>query len=491
MQIKKSLSVIYILILVLLSACNSKEEPLPSDIHPALADIPTKVTQSTATDLPPAPTSVTEVGDEIPIYDLPLNEAENPATAEAWRYVFNDIDFSFAFDSNWVVTPAEKDKLDKVYAATTENNLEVAHWIKWFSELALQNYEDMLYSMCAFKNTSEQLEPGKTVFMSVSQFYEPERIAVPLDRYAKIFLHDLPDTVVPNNIVKVISDSGMPMVIIEAEVARDIPLYTTYILANTGKAYLEISFQTLDPSYSVLDDLRLTLRSFSTTLTVSSEEDNKDEKEETPENGWGQNTSYAFLHLPDGQTQITDEVNHYEITLPVNWFWVDYSGSAEQDQYNANRVADAMSSSTGEFVRTSFNFDESTKAVAYYNEPPDLWNGRAHFAEITQARLNEGSVFDVDEYLRLLYSTAEGWENTEVLQGGVYDNANGVEMDTLSIHQPATDNTWDTYKTIITFMGAEDMITIYFNYFPSGEENSEEIAANYFFPMIDSIKVEK
>ncbi len=485
MQIQKQL---YFLILILLSACSSNVELPVSDVAPTLTVIPTVKVQPTETSLPPMSTPVIPAEDEIPVYDLPLNEAENPATAEAWRYVFNDIDFSFAFDSTWVVTPAEKDRLDTVYKAATENNLDVAYWIKWFSELALQDYEDMLYSMCAFKNTSEQLEPGKTVFMTVAQFYEPERIAVPLDRYAKIFLHDLPSDVVPNNVVKVISDSGMPMVIIEAEVTGEPPLHTTYILANTGKAYLEITFQTLDPSYSVLDDLRLTLRSFSTTLQLGSGED---EEEPISEAGWGQDTAYTFLHLPDGQTQITDEVNHYEITLPPDWYFVDYSGTAEQDQHNANLVADAMSSSAGEFVRTASNVTENTQAVAYFNEAPNLWDGKAHFAEITQVRLNEGFVLDVDEYIHLMYGLAEGWENTEVLEGAVYDNENGVPMDILFIHNPETNNTWDTYKTIITFMGAEDMITIYFNYFPSGEENPAQVAADCFFPIIDSIKVEK
>ncbi len=488
MQIQKQL---YFLILILLSACSSNVELPVSDVQPTLTVIPTVKVQSTETSLLPTPTPAISAEDEIPVYDLPLNESENPFTMKTWNYVFQEIDFSFAFDSTWVVTPAEKDRLDKVYKATTENGLEVSSWIEWFSDLALQDYEDMMYSACAFKNTSEQLEAGKSVFMHVAQFYEPERIAVPLDRYARIFLHDLPDHIYPTNVVKVFSDSGMPMVIIEAEVTGDTPLYTTYILVNTGKAYLEIVFQTYDSDYSVLDDLRLTLRSFSTTLKLSSGEDEKDDEVEISEDGWGQDTDYAFVHLPDGQTQITDKVNNYEMTLPTDWFFVDYSGTVEQDQHNASLVADAMSSSAGEFVRTSFNISESTEAVAYFNEAPNFWDGKAHVAEITLIQPEPDFVFDVEEYIYLLYGSAEGWENTDILEGAVYDNANGVAMDMVFVHQPEAKNTWDTYKMVIVFMGAEDIVSVYFSYFPSDEENPAEAAANYFFPIIDSIKVEK
>ncbi|MCB9143747.1 MAG: hypothetical protein H6635_00130 [Anaerolineales bacterium] len=252
------------ILLILITACVAAPATQESVI-PETENIPSYT---------PKPAKETEAhpitGEQIsiPIYDLPMNESENPATAETWLYVFKEISFSFAFDSTWVVTPVDKDSLEKLHEATSKNGLEVTHFIEWFSKLALQEYPDMAYSLCAFKNTVEQLEPGKTVFMYTAQFYEPERVAIPLDRYTSIFLHDMEENLEFKNVWKVISDNGMPMVIIESKTKTDAPIYMTHILANTGKAYLEITIQTYDPDYSVLKDLRLTLRSFSTTMRV-------------------------------------------------------------------------------------------------------------------------------------------------------------------------------------------------------------------------------
>jgi len=422
------------------------------------------------------------VSNDIKIYDLPKNESEDPR--KVGSYAFPNAGYEIGFSNNWSVIPIARDALDGAYQKYKEQSPELADFINGYSNIFLAENSEAQYALFAVDSSPERLAKGKTVGLFISQYTDPKRVAVPLDEYVAIFLNDTSSQLDVKNVVQVFSDTGVPIAVIQSNLKQQNSsgqtVYLSYILINTGKAYLEIVVQTFDPSFDVLDYLRLTLRSINYIELA--------QPSPTPQPAWGQTTVFTLNHLSDGKTEFTDTTNGYRITFPPDWYIVDYSGGTEQDQKNADSVANYMQSSAGALISSSVQkVGSNIVSIAYAdNINQGTWNGYAPHVDIfNPTTLN--APFDAEAFVRGLVKRDTGQPNVKVLQAAVY-KINDIEMSLLVEVYKEPNNPVFIYAVGVNFPAKNSIIPLSMYYYSEKEKNN---VLDYFQPIIDSIELVK